>query len=713
MLTRPKLSLVTTLYLGSVIVCGLLYTCLGLTPSSYGIVLSAIGAPDEGPVLGVARSIRSDEWAQATPYFQIAVRNGFRRVNDSSFYREDLRAVYLLPLRDWSLVFKPELWAFFVVSPDTAFAFYYALLMCAFLTGYFLLFRQMELDAFLSASAAIILYFSGFTQFWWTTFGGLLAGLPWILLILFAPWRWWAKALLFSWTMPVLAFTYVYPVFFAEFAFAAIVLIAIFRPSMFRSAREMAAVTIGGLVTLVVLFVYFQDLIPMMRNTWYPGKRVAPPGTAISGALSQVFPFITFSLGSYRNFKGVNICEIGSVGSFFPLLTVCLVSPQLVRSNRSLRNRLTVLLAAIALITMWQIMPVAPRWIGHLLQWDHGVSQRLLFISGFLITVGCLLICREKLLAPVPLRIVLFVAAGPVLSVILKVVVFHAPLPDLPIDLVLCALGMAAGVVACLVPAALRLPLLLGAIALMNVVAFGRFNPLQSAEPIFQVPETDMVMELRRIEASTPGKFLLEPRKDSRFYGASLNGLGFRSVRHTLLAPHLSLFRQYFPTMDATRFDYVFNRYAAVDLTDDPLPHSPDLFSIMVPVQAFEPVWNARTVTVAVSSKKDCSIQRGGAIDGVRAEGDQLTVEGWAPWKGEDSTQELRVTSSRALHAGPLVTVRRPDISESLTDYSYTRSGFQLHVSSADGRPIRPEEIVLVARGTAQGLAQLSGCGCP
>ena len=134
----PKFDLVTWLFVGVVICGGMVYTGLGLTPSSYGFALEMIGAPEEGPVLGHARPVRADEWAGATPLFQAAVRSGFQRTNETSFYREDLRSFYLLPLKDWALVFKPEVWAFFLVPPDTAFSLYYAMLMCAFLVGYFL-----------------------------------------------------------------------------------------------------------------------------------------------------------------------------------------------------------------------------------------------------------------------------------------------------------------------------------------------------------------------------------------------------------------------------------------------------------------------------------------------------------------------------------------------------------------------------------------------
>jgi hypothetical protein len=708
--SRLKLDLVTLLFLGCVSVGGIIYSCLGLTPSSYGVVLSQIGAPEEGPVFGVARGIRADEWAGATPFFQVVVRNGFSRENTSSFYQEDLRSFYLLPLKDWSLVFKPELWPFFVIPPANAYAFYYAVLMCGFLAGYFLLFRQVGLDSFVSAAVAVLLYFSGFTQFWWTSFASLVAGLPWVLLILLVPMRWWLKALLFSWVMPVVVFSFVYPTFFAEFGFAGIVLMLAIRPALFRSPRELAAFAIGCVVTGAVFYAYYHDLLHIMRNTWYPGRRIGLPGEAtVEAVLSQIFPFLTFSMRTYENLVGINVCEIGAVGSFLPLLTLCLASPKSPGVNWFLRQGLVVIFAALSLITIWQITP-APRWIGHLLFWDHANSGRLLFISGLLLTVASVLIWRDKLLSPTRLRIAIFVAVGPVLSLILKIAIFHIAPANLKMDIGLCVLGVLAGVAACLISSATaRLQFLLGAIVLMNVIAFGRFNPLQSAVPIFQLPETDMMIRLRNTEAATPGRVLVLPQ----FFGATLNGLGFRSVSHTLLAPSLPVFRKYFPSMDAARFDFTFNRYAHINVRDIPLPQVSDLFIIDVPYQAFALARHARTLILDVNSHKDCSIQRGGAIEHVNAEGNQFTIEGWAPWKGEDATQELRVTSARTLRAGPLLTIKRPDLSESNKDYSYTRSGFQLQLSSTDGRPIQADEIVLVARNTNQGLAELTGCGCP
>ena len=74
MLRRLRLDLVTGAFLGLVTLGGIVYVSFKLTRSSYGNVLGQIGAPEYGPVLGVPRYIRSDEWSMTTPFFQATVR---------------------------------------------------------------------------------------------------------------------------------------------------------------------------------------------------------------------------------------------------------------------------------------------------------------------------------------------------------------------------------------------------------------------------------------------------------------------------------------------------------------------------------------------------------------------------------------------------------------------------------------------------------------
>jgi len=108
-----------------------------------------------------------------------------------------------------------------------------------------------------------------------------------------------------------------------------------------------------------------------------------------------------------------------------------------------------------------------------------------------------------------------------------------------------------------------------------------------------------------------------------------------------------------------------------------------------------------------------CAQPSGGFVDNVASEGATLTIDGWAPWKAENGDQGLRLLSARPLQPGTLATTKRPDIAERLQDYGFVKSGFQLRISSTDGKPIRPEEVVLVAFGTENGEVRLACCGCP
>src|SRR5947209_2919248 len=126
---------ITAIFVITLVVIAFLYTAFSLSPSSYGITLQLIHAPNPGLVAGHPKSIRSDEWGVWTPFFQATVRNHFHRFNATSLYNEDLRNVNALPLKDWGLIFKPQLWAFFVLSPARALSLYYAALICSFLAG--------------------------------------------------------------------------------------------------------------------------------------------------------------------------------------------------------------------------------------------------------------------------------------------------------------------------------------------------------------------------------------------------------------------------------------------------------------------------------------------------------------------------------------------------------------------------------------------------
>jgi hypothetical protein len=79
---------------------------------------------------------------------------------------------------------------------------------------------------------------------------------------------------------------------------------------------------------------------------------------------------------------------------------------------------------------------------------------------------------------------------------------------------------------------------------------------------------------------------------DRRFFGATLNGMGFRAVDHVLPTPQPAFFRKYFPAMDAVQFNFVFNRYAHLQLSEDPLPNAPQQDVIHLPFKVFSSIHN-------------------------------------------------------------------------------------------------------------------------
>lgn len=707
---------ITWWFLAVVLAGGLIYVCFGWTPSSYGVVFDTLDAQGVGPLVGTSRPVRSDEWAIETPYFQAAIRNRFRRVNETSFYREDLRNFYALPLADWSLAFKPQLWAFFVFPPAAAFSLYWALMMCGFLAGYHLLFRQLGVASWLAVVTAVMLFCTGFVQFWWTTYAPLLAGLPWILIVVLEPGLKWKKALICAWAFPALVLSHAYPTLLITLAWASTIVILAFRPTLLRSSAELLALAAGALAAAAVAYAYYAEVIPIMRNTVYPGHRISPAGDLpIFVVLSQIFPALTFRLSNYQNFTGENICEIGAVGSLLPLLTLCLTRYRALRSCAKARNALLILLTGFAAITVYELAPL-PGWIGQILLWNTGGANRWLFTSGFVLMLASLVIWSNNLISLHPFRFTLFVLIGPIAAVLLKSAwlagqadTSQPGLFERPDEILLCGLVLIAGIATWYIPASARAPVVLIAIALTNVYAFGRFNPLQPAKPIFEAPDSYGLRTLRAEAAAAPDGVLVEPR----IVGSVLNGLGFRSVNHALLAPRLDVFRRYFPAMDGQRFNFIFNRYAYVSLTQKPTPDTVKQVLIEVPEEVFKPVRNVRRLVSGQPPQKGCSQPTAGGVGKLSTQANTLTIEGWAPWKAERMTQGIRVLSARSLGPASLTTLTRPDIAEQLQDYDFVKSGFRLQISSTDGKPLRPDELVLFAFGTAQGEVRLACCECP
>ena len=249
-----------------------LYAAFQLTPSSYARALYMIGVTDTGLLFGFPQEERSDEWALWTPYLQIAVNNGFARIEHISPYEADLRNFNCLPLWDWGLIFKPQMWAFFVMPPAPAFSLMFAILFAACLIGYYLLARELRFSGFAAAIFALSMFSLQYVQLWWTTTGPLIAFFPWVLLACLTPMPAWLRIPVLVWITGTFLLAEFYVITIASLVFAGGFALVALRPDVLRVPHVLTCLA-GGAIGFGLAVLYLWGPFQIMADTVYPGHR--------------------------------------------------------------------------------------------------------------------------------------------------------------------------------------------------------------------------------------------------------------------------------------------------------------------------------------------------------------------------------------------------------------------------------------------------------
>jgi len=571
-----------------VLIIAALYAAFQFTPSSYAIVLHAIGISNDGLVFGQAKPIRSDEWAIWTPYFQIAVNNGFARIDTLSPYAEDLRNVNALPLADWGMIFKPHLWAFLVLSPAAAFSLMYALILAACLIGWYRLALELRFDKVVATIFSLTIFAFPYVQLWWTTTGPLVAFLPWLLLAFLRPMSFYLRVPAIAWGTATFLLSHFYVPFIASLMFGGGLVVLALRSDTLRIARLVPSFA-GAAIGVAFVLLYLWEPIKVMADTVYPGQRANLPGGLLpnSFVLGYLFPHF---LATKWTALYWNEQEIGTGGSYALLFSLVFLNFRHLRDvifagtaeDRATRWVLVVLGAGILLIIAWWLLPIPSR-LGTPLFWNAIPPQRLAFAAGLLAHVAAfILILRVGAVASLS-RLALAIGLIVAVTVWSKFKIFPPDARVLKFDLAVLPLLLIAYFVRNTAFNWGRRLLLCGAVS--NALVFVPFNPLQKAGPIFAKHDTAALRALASKQALHPKQWLVA--RDLQ--GAVLVGLGFRSIQHALIAPRLVFFRERFPDLPPDQFNAIFNRYANIIL--DPAvttPTAPQNDVILVPPAAFE-----------------------------------------------------------------------------------------------------------------------------
>ncbi|MGR9074273.1 MAG: DUF7657 domain-containing protein, partial [Gammaproteobacteria bacterium] len=577
-----KKNLFESVVLVFIVVYGVLY----LTPSSYGYVLSMLGMQGEGLFWGMPRSIRSDEWAVSTPYLQALANNHFGRFNELSIYREDFRNFNSLPIFDWALFFKPQFWPFLFFEPARAFSIHHGLIIAAFLTGWKRL-PQTLLGDYPEATTpvfilfSLLLFFSAFVQVWWTTLGPVLAIYPWLIIALLA---WRENSILYyvmlSYIAAVWLLSHTYPPIIISCSYLGLFLLLGFQPCFFSDSKRLILSTLACAAAIGIAAFYYTDVISIMMNTVYPGQRVSSGGGETWFFwLSTLLPYIIHS-----NFESLapnsNICEAGAVSSLLPLIALCFSDFRSITPTH--RRHAAALILCALFFSVWMLFPV-PDIIGKALLLSQIPPHRLLFALGVAFNLIALQLLLSRGFQTSYIRWLIF---SMLVTACWNLPAFFSDMEPF----------QKSGWELLSIPALLLVTFVAGKKSmrnskllnfgvstafLINFVYFAKFNPIQSAKPIFEASGSKTVAALKALQEEDSRSWLVI----QGYPGAVLNGLGLRSFTHVQIQPQLDFFRALFPEIPKDEFNQIFNRYAHIQLGNEVHIHSPQPDVIRIPLQ--------------------------------------------------------------------------------------------------------------------------------
>lgn len=679
------------------VIMGSVYIAKTWSPSSYGHVLvNILGYADSGPDWGKARPIRSDELAVVTPLTQATINNGFERINRTSLYGEDLRINYGLPIRDWGLLFKPTMWLYGFTNPAYAYSVHWFAMSALFVFGYAWLFRWLGAAPVVGFTLAAGLYYTGFVQFWWNEKGPLFALFPWVIFPFATrlPLIW--KAALFYWFAVVWLLTNFYPPVQVSLAFVGLVILLACEPKLFKPSTMALLALTAALAAGTAVF-YLWDYLQAASTTLYPGGRNFSGGVAMPYRfwLSWLFPAVNFDRG-YGSIIGMNICEIGTVGMYYFLLVACFLDFARWREVwRDTESRRVILILGIGLAMMlaWMALPL-PSWVGAPLLWNNVQPPRMQFAAGVLLVSFLMVLVNAMGLRVSLIRLAIFCAAILAGWWAWKYDPSKNNLAD-AVLLVVLIFATLAFAIARYRPAAAHASIT-SASLMVGILLFGRFNPLQSAWPIFNHQPNQMTQAFDQLAASNDGILAV-----TGLPGAVGNGLGYRSLSHVTAVPKLEFWRKRFSEMPTTEFDMLFNRYSHIIPLVENVPRLLQNDAVIVPVGLFQ-----KTAPIRYTPSPTRDLDEDGNIDRVAIEHGDLLVSGWGPWIGPLETHELEVSVNATTFGTPARSlVIRPDLPAATERKVSALNGFSLRIPLGSG--VMVPALCLVAYDASTGKRTL------
>ncbi len=567
----------------AVVVAGLIIlTVLRLSGSSVGYyryVTAQTGA-DTNLVSGTIRPVRSDEWLVNTQLILAQQKAGWPRTNVDVGNGQDMSIVADVPYREWSVAFKPQNLAFFVMPVEYAFAFKWWLLLAALLiSAYFFALELVPKHRLYAIGAALVVSINPFIFWWYQTI--TIAPIVYVLtmsIVIMRLWRtrhtWVRISLSVLLVYLAAAFALImYPPFQIPCALAMAVLLIGYGIETYTEADQrqfwlnFIYITGAGLMAGIIALVFIKtrpDAVAAITHTVYPGKRLVT-----SGGYNLVLLFGNFMSSQLTNpLRAISLPHNQSEASNFILVAPYLVLPSLYFIVTAWRkhhhidwmllgvNAMYVVLVA-RMVLPWPNLPY------RLLLLQYVPPERILIGLGVLGFMQLVLIYRH-LIAFKPTRspLVMLLAGGSALAVTLLVGErFHRHYPGYMPEIWLIVL--LASVVA--VSAAFivwRRTAVLGVFILAGISIYSANGVMPLYRGLAVLTDSAVIKMLE----STPATSRIAVNNSVVFENFPLLA-GRQTITGVEEYPQLSLWK---PISDSAASQKVYNRFAHITLVIGP-----------------------------------------------------------------------------------------------------------------------------------------------
>ena len=537
----------------------------GSSVAVWKTVLNDQSSPS-GVLFSTPKSVRTDEWLAWTPaVLAQALHDPPFPVENANIGGGKAPLLVNLPVRHYSMFFRPQLYGFFLFNVETAYAFYWSVKVFGLFLSFFLLLRALTPGHFwLPLFGTGCVSFSAYTQ-WWFSCPPML------------------PEMLSCWAAAILCIIYLFrgpPLGMRILAAAGLVIAGVnftlcfyppFQVPLFymgaallagwfwqnrhaglkwqAGTLSVVAAMIGMAAVLIPYLVECKPTLEIVASTKYPGARRSHGGDlAARDTFNGVLGFFNSSEETFLATRG----NSSESSNFYPLWILALGSGgYALWRNRRERRAEMMLVAAVAVLTLYTFCPF-PEWLSRWTLLNYVTGNRALLAIG----TGGIVLATIIMATPAPQsckRNRAFLALAMFGGIVAVLIACH-PLSDPFLNPTRCALLLALNALFISLYFFAPLKIFCGAFLLCLVLNNGAVNPVVTGlGPLLQSDGSAVVREIKRLDpgakwmaysSTLPAQFLKAQGADV------ITGLNY--------VPDLAFWREFDPT---GKFDTVYNRY--------------------------------------------------------------------------------------------------------------------------------------------------------